>query len=339
MKTKVNRTQLLNSLELASPGLSPREIIEQSSCFVFDGTTVKTYNDEVSCSVDCNFPVSGAIQATSMMDILRKLNEDEIGVEDKGAEVVVYGKSRRLGLRKEQEILLPVASVDSPGEWSELPTKFVDAVRLVLSCVSKDESQFALTCVHLHPKWLEACDNFQLTRYKMPMPGLGEPTLVRGTSIKAVADMAFTRMSLSDNWIHFTTDDTGVVLSCRRYVEVYPPLEGILKCSGSALTLPKGLGEAAEKAGVFAGDAIEGSQVRVQLEANQVRIRGQGATGWYEERKQVTYRGPEMAFLIGPEVLAEIVKNHSECIVDTESNRMAITGSKFRFVTCLGKVG
>ena len=51
----IDRAKLLAALELVSPGLSPREILEQSSCVVFRGGRIATFNDEVACSV--KFPM------------------------------------------------------------------------------------------------------------------------------------------------------------------------------------------------------------------------------------------------------------------------------------------
>ena len=61
---KINREELLNQLESVLPGLSTREIIEQSSCFVFMNKEVITYNDEISCSHKSRLDIEGAIVAT-----------------------------------------------------------------------------------------------------------------------------------------------------------------------------------------------------------------------------------------------------------------------------------
>jgi len=43
---KINRQEFLDSLEMVKAGLSPREFIEQSSCFAFKEGEVLTFNDE-----------------------------------------------------------------------------------------------------------------------------------------------------------------------------------------------------------------------------------------------------------------------------------------------------
>ena len=45
---RVSREKLMQALEAVSPGLANRELIEQSSCFVFKSGMVMTFNDEVA---------------------------------------------------------------------------------------------------------------------------------------------------------------------------------------------------------------------------------------------------------------------------------------------------
>ena len=45
---KINKQQFIEALELVKPGLAAKEIIEQSTSFVFRAGQVITYNDEVA---------------------------------------------------------------------------------------------------------------------------------------------------------------------------------------------------------------------------------------------------------------------------------------------------
>ena len=47
---KIDREEFLKQLESVLPGYSTKEVIEQSSCFVFKKGRVYTYNDEIACS-------------------------------------------------------------------------------------------------------------------------------------------------------------------------------------------------------------------------------------------------------------------------------------------------
>jgi hypothetical protein len=72
--SQVNREVLLQQLESVQAGLSSREIIEQSSCFVFKDGNVVTFNDEVSCSRPCELgSFTGAVQAAPLLSIREML--------------------------------------------------------------------------------------------------------------------------------------------------------------------------------------------------------------------------------------------------------------------------
>ncbi len=157
----VNREEFLNDLEMVQSGLSPREFIEQSSCFVFDDGRVMTFNDEVACQKKIGVSITGAIQATSLLDILQKLEDPILSItENEKGELEFKGKKKAFGITKDAEIFLPINQVEVPEKWRPLPKEFTEAVGLVQHCVSGDESQFLLTCIHIHPDYIEACDNF-----------------------------------------------------------------------------------------------------------------------------------------------------------------------------------
>lgn len=329
----VNRANLLQQLLAVQPGLADREIIEQSSCVAFVKGRAYTYNDEVSCSAEVPVKLSGAVPAKTLLSILGKMPDEELEVEEDDAEVVFRGKGRRFKLRKEAKIALPVDKLEVPDAWSKLPKNFTEAIDMVRHSASSDKSRFKLTCVHLSPTHVEACDNFQLSRFRLKT-GLKQSVLVKKSSIEHIVGMGMVEMSETDTWLHFR-NPAGVVLSCRRYVEKYHDVDGVLKEKGKAIVLPKRLGDAADRASVFSSEAVNDNQVRVRLQEGLLRIRGVGEVGWYTETRKVTYDGPELEFLISPSLLGQIADKFREAFVD--SNQLRVEGPEWVFVTCLGK--
>lgn len=337
MSNRYNRNELLQTLETVQPGLSPRDIVEQSSCFVLSGGYVMTYNDEIACRLKGPFPkdIKGAVQAAPLLSLLRKMKEDELEVEVQPDEFIIVGKKRRGGIRMDAEVTLPIDKVEKPGDWKPLPEEFTDAVDMVQQCAGKDESQFVMTCVHFHPKWLESCDNFQLTRYKIKT-GIEKSFLVRRDSVKHVTSLDMTEFSETEAWVHFR-NPAGLTLSCRRWVEEYPDLNPILKFTGSPATLPKGLGDAADKAEIFSSENADNNQVQVELRPGKLRIKGVGVSGWYSEVKKLKYDGDPLEFQIAPKLLIDITNRHNDCEISPE--RLKVDGGKWTYVTCLSKAG
>ena len=125
------------------PGLSPKEIIEQSSCFVFMDRMVHTYNDEISCSQSSLLKVEGAVPAIPFISILRKLEEDELDIRtnEENSQLLVKGKRRRAGIRIDSKVLLPIEEVDKPKKWKPLPADFADAVAITQPCAGSDAAK------------------------------------------------------------------------------------------------------------------------------------------------------------------------------------------------------
>jgi DNA polymerase III sliding clamp (beta) subunit (PCNA family) len=330
----VKRSELLQNLESVMPGLSPRDIVEQSSCFIFKDGEVITFNDEVACRKKIDLKITGAVTAQKLVEVLRRLVEDELEVNVEDGELVLTGKRRMSGINMDKEILLDIDKIEKPSKWKKLHEDFTDAVHITVQCASKDESTFSVTCVHLHPKFIEACDNFKMARYKIAT-GFANRALVRSSSLRHITQLGMTEFSETETWLHFR-NQTGVVLSIRRYADVdeFPDLSSFLKIKGVPTTLPKGLGEAVSRANIFSSEKGEDeNQISVELKPGKVRIKGEGSSGWYSEVKNIKYEGEPMKFMIGPDLLSELLKRHNECEINPEA--LKVDAGKFVYVTSL----
>jgi hypothetical protein len=327
----INREEFLKQLEAVLSGLSSRELVEQSSCFVFIDGRVYTYNDEVACYLDTCLNVTGAIPASPLIGILKKLKEEELQVNPGDGELTFKGKNRKFSIRMEAEILLPIESIEKPKIWKDLPEDFANGVGMVAHCAGSDDTQFELTCIHFTPKWMEACDNTQAARFRTDLP-VKTPTLIRKTSLKNIVFMGMNEVSETKNWIHFR-NPVGLVFSCRRYLEEYPKLGAMFKVEGQQVTFPKGLKDAAEKAEIFSAENAEDNSVLIQLQPGKIRLTGTGVSGSYVEIKKVKYTGKPFSFRIPPSLLRELIKRHNT--YEITQNRLKIKIGKLSYISAL----
>lgn len=360
--TTVKRETLLACLESVQPGLSSREISEQTDCYCFKDGYVHSFNDEIACRAPSPLPkeYTGAVKAAKCLDILRKLPEEELEVKIRDGDLVFAGKRRWAGLRLEAEIMLQFSSVERPKEWHKLPPEFGDAVSIVARCASRDQSKFVATCVHVTPKFLEASDDTQVCRWPLPLPGLPEATVVRHTSLLHVAQMGASDFSLTDNWLHFKSKQSkpcpacdgegkkdcpkcggkgklstaGLVMSCRRFVEDYPDLSDCYKVNGAKpVTLPKGLADACDKAAVFSSENVDDNLVRIDMKPGKLKIRSDGVSGWYLESRVLKYDGPALQFYCPPALLTDVVKKHNEVLISPD--KIWVKATSYTWMSCL----
>ena len=331
---RINRHDLLQSLESVQPGLTTRDVVEQSSCFVFKDGEVFTFNDEVACRKPCSLDIEAAVPALPLLNMLRRLPEDELDIELLDSEIIIEGKRRKSGIRIQLDIADHHNEKMEKGEnWKKLHAEFSDAIYVAQQCVGKDESQYTTTCVHIHPKWIESCDNTQAIRYHLKTR-VEEPILIRGSSIKHIVSLDMVEFAETETWIHFR-NPSGLVLSCRRDVQDFGDNTDLFEMDGNPLTLPKGLGDAAAKAEVFSAENADENEVTVDIRPGRIRVRSQGTSGWYSESKKLaSYKGDPLQFNVPPSLLIELVKKYNDC--EVSQDKLKVVVGNFTYVVALG---
>lgn len=333
---KVDREKLLQTLESVEPGLASLELTEQANCFAFTRGRVYTYNDEVSVRAPSPFPedFTGAVPAGKFLELLRKLTAEQISIEPNGKELYVKAPGgRKSGLRLEAEVRLPMDEVERPKSWVPLPEAFCEAVNVVAQCASRNTNNYVAMCVHVHPEFLEASDDWQVCRWPLAT-GVHKPAFVRAASVRPVAQLGATKVGETKGWLHFR-NPAGVILSCRRFFDEYPDLSPAFKAKGVKVALPKGLADATDVAAIFSSEDPDRNHVLVDLRPGRVRVRGEGASGWYSEPRKVEYDGPPLSFWCPPQVLIDLVKRHNACTVSPE--KLWVDAGAYQWMTCLSR--
>ena len=337
----VSRQEIISVLESVTPGLSKTDILDQSSCFVFKGGRVFTYNGEIACKRRSGLPrdFTAAVGAEPLLAVLNKFPDPNIKLkinQDRN-ELHVIGKGRQSGIKMDSVIALPIETVEIPNktDWRNLPADFGEAIAIVQECAGKDESKWILTCVNITSQHIEACNNTQLTRYLI-QTGVRKPFLVRRDSIKHVINLDMTKIAETNSWVHFS-NPTGIYMSCVRHTQSYPDLTEYLDVEGTVTRLPKGLSDTAELCQIFSSENQEQDDVlQVTLEPGRLEVTGIGTSGWAREVKKIKYKGQKITFTLGPKMLVEIVKRNTQCQVN--SNHLRVDGEKWVYVCCLGTI-
>lgn len=340
MTTVIKREKLLNGLEYASPGLSARGLVDQMNCFGFKNGYIWSYNDEVATRTKCPVPdLEGAIRADKLKEILHKVQDEKMEVKATKKKLIFLCRRKRFSVNMENEISLPIEELDYPkkDQWKSLPADFSDAIKLVQGCASRDDAaKGSLNCIHIHPKFIEAFDNYQLARYDMKMDLKGE-ILVKQVALRHIAMMTMIEFYETDNWVHFR-DARKQIFSCRVYLNTYRDLGPIIEASGGKkLSLPKGLMEDSDEAGTFATDSQNPQEnfVQVTIENNKFEIDSEGQHGEYHSWKKVKYKGKKIQFRILPKILAELIREHPKCRVNKKF--LSVKSGRLTFSSALTK--
>ena len=330
---KVNRKELLNELEAVLPGLSVKEEVEQSACVVFQNKMLYTYNDEISCSVKTSVNFNAAVQALPLVRTLRKMTDKNVTLKAEEGQLCVHGKKRKIHITLSSDITLNIDAVDEPKKWKKLPKDFNDAMNMVSHCCGRDETRFALTCIHITPEYVEAMDNQQGCRYTITNKFKKE-LLIRREVASHLNNSRMVSFSETKGWMHFKNKD-GLILSCRRYLEDYPNLEDILNFKGKKVVLPEvGVDTSVEIAEIFSSDADDDNKIAVKLSKNKLEIIGDGMYGDATAEEDVVYKGRDLNFRISPKLFISIILKKNKAMIS--KSRIKIRMGDFVYVAALG---
>ena len=312
---KVNRNELLKALEAVKPGITNKEVIEQTTSFAFMNGKVVTYNDNISIS----YPVlgidfTGAIKAEEFYKLLSKMKTDEIEMEVTDSEILVTAEKMKASMSLQSEILLPLDQIEELGKWSTLPDNFCDMLAFVVSTCSNNMARPILTTIHVASTLVEASDSYRLKKIRNEGKKLPE-FLIPANSAKEVIKFEPTKISLGSGWVHFMKDQA--ILSCRIFSDKYPETAQFFEVKGKEVSFPPTLTEIIERAIIFAKrDTVIDEQVTIKVTDKELIITSKSDFGRFEEKTRIKYSEKPFSFTISPSFFMDILKLSNTCIVN-----------------------
>jgi hypothetical protein len=309
---EIDRVKLLTALEKVAPGLATSENIAQSASFVFTDGKVYAYNDEIAVGHLIDVGIEGAVSSKELLALLKKLKSETVEMEVKKNELLINNKKVKSGITMESEILLPIEELIHG--WGEdrfgLPDKFMKGVKICLTSCASDTESIILSNIHMKGKYLESCDNYQMTRFDMGDDSQ-EDILIPAAACKYLIHYKVDQYFQTDGWIHFG-DGEDLIFSCRIIEDEYPDLESILKVNGNMITLPEQLNEIIDRSNIF------NSRIQINILKNWCKVRAESDTGWIEEKVRIKEKR-DIDFNINSQMLQTILKISNKLTVGKQS--------------------
>ena len=333
----IARGALLERLNEARPGLSTKEVLEQSHCFVFSEGTLLTFNEDILVRTTSPVDFTAVVNAADLLGLLAKLPDDEVDIDLVEGEIRIKGmgspnkeggpsarksSGRRAGIAAATDILLPLNTVPIPEKWSRLGEGALGGILQAAKCCGNDEAQYLATCVHVTPELAEGCDNLRMLRWTGPT-GFPSDCLLPAGSVNALEGMEVKKLAVAEGWCHFRVS-SGAEISLRISSEPYhSEIDQVLKMKKpEKLLLPANLKEIIKRTEfAFGADADPVVTVALSEDLLTIRCRKEGA--WYKERRAVEYRGRRLEFDINPQFLLEILERTREVAVDESKIKIA----------------
>ena len=331
---KINRKAFIDALAKVKPGLASKEIVEQSTHFIFDDNKIWTYNDQITIMQNFDSGLKGAVKADQFFKLLNKIPDEEISMTSEEGKITITGKKIKANVKIDPDVKIqpiPVPGINSK-QWEVLPDNFDKAISFSAFSASRNMYRPELTCLLIQDGFCIGCDTFRGTKYELSskmeqdflLPAAAGLELSKYNPHKVLAEAG---------WLHFINKEY-TTFSCRTYDEEYPEqIWNFFKVEGEEIVLPADFLDAIGRAEVMlTADFDLDRIVTLTMKDKEVICFSEGNYGDFEEKADIDYDGPELQINVHPILLSEILKHLSTVIV---GERLLFKGVGFEHGICL----
>lgn len=336
-KTKtINREDLIDVLTKVKPGIASKEILEQSSHFIFEEDRIWTYNNQIAISQEFKSGFAGAVKADEFYKLLNKLEDDDLAISVQAGEFSIQGKSITAKIKIDPDIKLQ--PIKAPGinskNWQPLPKDFNDAISLCIFSASRNMIRPELTCLYITGKTVFSTDTFRATKREM-VSKVKTDFLIPATSAKELTKYNVHKIFTdTEGWLHFTNKE-HTMFSCRTFADVQYPSKiwDFFDIKGEEIKLPDSFESIVDRVSTLVTADFDLDRfVDLVIKDNVLTCRGRGPHGSVLEKIDIDYNGEEIKVKVHPGFLAEILKQLSSMII---GERLLFQGKLFSHAICL----
>lgn len=327
------------------PGLAKKEIVEQTTHFIFTGDRVVTYNDRVCVSHPFETDFQCSVIAKEFYDVLSDVKEEILTVELQDKQLKLSSGKTRLGLQVMESGTLEstieqLGAQDESRIWRRIPEDFIQGLFLCLFSASTNLTHKNLSCLYVHADRVLSSDNNRISRYEMN-GRVRSSFLLPLSSAQDLVKYDIQSMCLDESWAHFKTANDAI-FSARLYLSDIPyPEEAMgehLVVDGSTFTLPKELGVVVQEMFIATQGREEADkEIRVTMGEGDITCRGELAQGkgWLEKDVDFPeYKGGKISFAVQPVFFAQVLAKTTTMTLG-DNRALFESGQKFKHVMLL----
>lgn len=326
MKTQ----DLLNALTTVKPGLSNKEIIEQSTNFAFIDGHVVTYNDEISISAPLEeIDFEGAIKADELYKFLNKVDAKEISLKKEKDKILIKAGRSRVSL-KINEVKLDLSEINGKKKWKPLAEDFLPAINFVAFAASKDASTPIFTCASVSSGTVSATDRYRIAKHDS---SIDQNFFLPVDTLGVLNNINPTKICLQKQWVHFKNEN-DVVLSSRLVIsDQYPDIDQFFEeQSGEEIQFPEKLKKVVDRACVFsASEFAYDRMLIVTIKNGKITIKTESEYAKFIESTKIDFEGEPLAFKILAESFQQILEKGLTAYF--QKNKILFEGEGWQYLT------
>jgi len=334
---KVNKQELLYALEKVRPGLTGKEIIQQSNSFIFYKNRVYSYNENILISYPIkNLNFNGSIKGKELYEILNKFSEKTINISKLKNTLIINNKNIETGFFLQEKIDSNIHNLQKIDNWKKLSKNFIKGLQICNLAANKNN---ILPYIHINNKNIEATNGYIIASYKLKNKLFNIPILLSSTIISNIINNTFNKIAYTkNNWLHFKNKE-GLKISCKIYNDKFPKINNILLFKGEKIILPKNLCPTLERIIIFCKSDLQKEELMTfKINKNKIILSSKTEIGWIKEEIKIeNINNLNISFQINPNYLLNILQNIENISCIYKENKIKFENKKYSIAIAIQK--
>jgi len=338
---EINRSELLAVIAKVKPGLASKDIVEEMTHFIFNGSDIITYNDKVCVHHPFKTDFICSLSSKKFEAAISKVKSKEITITNDKKELTIKSASGKtkstihIELSMENEIMKKAKTITdeiTQEGWPDLPEEFIDSAYKCSLAASTDETSGTRTCIKVEGNIIQCGDGSRFSVYTLEDEM--QSFMIKAAALPQLKGYKFDKYLITKSWVHFLSAD-DVVFSTRliegNYLDFIRILDSI---EGNEIELPADLKDLIDLSMIMAeGEEIGDKKVTLTLEKNKLTCTSRREEGRSTSETAIDYSGEPLTFKVNPIYLHEIL-NKVKTIVISEKKAL-FTSDSFKHVMVL----
>jgi hypothetical protein len=313
MKQTVKVSDLRVKLAFAQAALDDKGLMDFTGNVVFHNKRLFTGNDKLVVIGPAPFDFDFSVNGKDLITVLEGAGENaNFYVKDGNAKIKSGKMKAKLATADVEAPLewMKESGLDKDIHWEKLPKEFVTALDWCKFSTSKDVSIKAQTCLKVMNDRVLSTDGFRISRYIME-EDMGITSLIPKEAIPIIDSFSEADEFgvIGESWFCIRNSKTNMMCGIRLVIGDLPEgAEKLFDKEGEEIKLPEGLKELIKRAGKFVeGISDESKVIDIIIKKGEIKCKGIKSTGYFEQRNDLKYDGPDMGFLVIPTLFEQIL--------------------------------
>ena len=313
MKQTVKVSDLRVKLAFAQSALDDKGLMDFTGNVVFHDKRLFTGNDKLVVIGPAPFDFDFSVNGKDLITVLEGAGENADFTLKDGNIRIKSGKVKaKLAVADIEAPLswMKESGLDKEIHWNELPEDFITALDWCKFSTSKDVSIKAQTCLKVLNDRVLSTDGFRISRFIMEEE-MGITALIPKEAVPIISSFpeATEFGIIGESWFCVRNPKTDMMCGVRLVIGDLPEgIETFFDKEGEEIKLPQGLKELIKRAGKFVeGVSDESKVIDIVIKKGEIKCKGIKDTGYFEQKNELAYDGPDMGFLVIPTLFEQIL--------------------------------